>query len=275
MSILSERELKRLESIAKRSRKLVIEMCANAKSGHTGGSLGAADMFTALYFHHLHHDPKKPNDPLRDRFVLSCGHISPILYATLSQAGYFPQSWLKTFRQINSRLQGHPNRLDTPGVETSSGSLGQGLGLALGMALALRLQKNPARVYAYLSDGEHNEGSTWEAIMAVANHRVDSLTAIVDYNNVQISGYNADVMSVAPLRDKYESFGWHVLEVDGHNLRAFIEALDYATRIKSVPTVIIARTVMGKGITFMENLPEWHGKAPDAKDVKRALEALK
>jgi transketolase len=250
-------------------------MCANAQSGHTGGSLGAADLFTALYFHHLHHNPKKPNDPLRDRFVLSCGHISPILYATLAQSGYFPSSWLKTFRQINSRLQGHPNRLDTPGVETSSGSLGQGLGLALGMALALRLQKNPARVYAYLSDGEHNEGSTWEAVMATANQRLDNITAIVDYNNIQISGHNHEIMNVAPLRAKYEAFGWYVLEIDGHNMRSIIDALEFASHIKGQPTVIIARTIMGKGVPFMEDLSEWHGKAPSQKEAKKALEALR
>ncbi|MFH1649767.1 MAG: transketolase [Candidatus Woesearchaeota archaeon] len=272
---MSDSEAKRLEGIAKKSRRLVIEMCSKAQSGHTGGSLGAADIFTALYFYHLHHNPKKPQDPLRDRFVLSCGHISPILYATLAQRGYFKKSWLKTFRKINSKLQGHPNHLDTQGVETSSGSLGQGLSIALGMALGLRLQNNPARVYAYLSDGEQEEGSTWEAVMAAAHFKVDNLTAILDYNNIQISGYNKDVMNVMPLREKYESFGWHVLEADGHNMKAILEALEDAKTIKEKPTVIIAYTTMGKGVPFMENKYEWHGKAPSKEEAKQALKVLK
>jgi transketolase len=264
-----------LQSKANEVRQDVIKMLLKAGSGHAAGPLGMADVFTALYFSVMCHDPQNPQWPDRDRLVLSNGHICPILYATLAHAGYFPVEELMTLRQINSRLQGHPHNRSLPGVENSSGPLGQGISQAVGMALTGRLDNKNHQVYCVMSDGEHNEGQTWEAIMLAAKYRLHNLAVIIDRNNIQIDGFTEEVMPLDSLKNKYEAFNWHVLEVDGHNIEAIIDACHQAKAIFERPVAIIAHTIPGKGVDFMENTPLWHGKAPSSQEAQKALSELR
>jgi transketolase len=263
-----------MEAIAKRLRRHIITMTGRAGSGHPGGSLSAVEILTALYFKVLRHKPSDPHWSDRDRFILSKGHAAPALYATLAECGYFPVEELLTLRQMDSRLQGHTDRTVTPGVEMSAGALGQGLSFATGVALAGRLNLKDYRVYVLLGDGECDEGQVWEAAMAAAHFKVDNLVAIVDNNGQQIGGWNRDVMNLEPFNKKWQAFGWQVVEVDGHDLVQLIQAFDRAKKIKRQPTVIIAHTIKGKGVSFMENNPDFHGKAPNAEEVKLALKEL-
>lgn len=255
-------------------RQDIVRMLLEAKSGHSAGPLGMADIFAALYFHVLRHDPKTPHWEGRDRLVLSCGHICPVLYATLARAGYFPLDELQTLRKLGSRLQGHPHNLALPGLETSSGPLGQGVSQAVGMALGLAMNHARQRVYLVMSDGEQQEGQVWEAIMFAGNKKLRNLTAIIDRNNIQIDGYTEEVMPLESLRAKYEAFNWHVLEVDGHNLDQFITACREAETVYERPTVIIAHTVPGKGVGFMESDYRWHGAPPNRAQAEEALREL-
>ncbi len=246
-------------------------MLVHAKSGHSAGPLGMADVFTALYFEIMNYDPKNPTDPKRDRFVLSNGHICPVWYATLAHAGFFPMSELATLRKLGSRLQGHPHGEELPGAENSSGPLGQGLSQAAGMAyVGLKMKKESWRVYAALSDGEQDEGQTWEAAMFAGKYKLRNLTALIDRNNIQIDGYTEDIMPLEPFADKWRAFGWHVLEVDGHNFREIIDACNEAKAIYEKPTAIICHTIPGKGVDFMEFRYEWHGTPPDIQDIPGA-----
>jgi transketolase len=264
-----------LEVMAKKLRRHIIEMIGRAGSGHPGGSLSAADIVTCLYFNVLRHDPVNPKWPDRDRFILSKGHAAPVLYSALAECGYFPVESLSTLRKIDSILQGHADSHHTPGVELTAGSLGQGLSFSVGVALAGRLSSKTYRVYTLLGDGECDEGQVWEAAMSAAHFKVDNLTAIVDNNGLQIDGWNKDVMNLDPLNDKWKAFGWHVIDIDGHSIPQILEALKEAQSVKGKPSVIIAHTVKGKGVSFMENQAGFHGKAPDAEQVKIALEELK
>ncbi len=272
---LLEEKLKFLEKRANEIREKIVETLLEAGSGHLAGPLGMADVFTAFYFHILNHDPKNPDWPERDRLILSNGHICPVRYVAMSYAGYFPVEELKTLRKINSRLQGHPHRGALPGVETTSGPLGSGLGQAAGVALAARLDRKKYRVYCFLSDGEHNAGNLWETAMFIGKNRLSNLTALIDRNNIQIDGYTEDVMPLEPLREKYESFGWHVLEIDGHNFEQIIDAVNEAKAIFERPTVIIAHTIPGKGVSFAERDYLWHGKAPNKEEARVALKELR
>lgn len=263
-----------LKAVAKRLRRYIITMLGRAGSGHPGGSLSAVEIVTTLYWKVLRHRPADPQWPDRDRFILSKGHAAPVLYAALAECGYFPVAELATLRQLDSRLQGHADRTATPGVEASSGSLGQGLSFAIGVTLAGRLNAQSYRVYVLLGDGECNEGQVWEAAMAAANFNLDSLVAIVDNNGLQICGWNCDVMNLEPLHKKWAAFGWHVIEADGHDFRQLLEAFEEAKQVKGQPTVIIAHTVKGKGVSFMENNAEFHGKAPNPIEVALALKEL-
>ena len=249
-------------------------MLAKAGSGHPGGSLSAADLVTALYFRALNHDPKNPQWPDRDRFILSKGHAVPIVYAALAVAGYFPESQLMTLRQLGSPLQGHPDQRRCPGIEACTGSLGQGLSVGVGMALAARWQQALFRTYVLLSDGETNEGQTWEAAAFAGFHHLNTLTAILDYNKFQLDGAVADVLSMEPMVDKWRSFGWEVRELDGHNMAQIVEALDWARTITTHPTILIAHTVKGKGVSFMESNNYFHGVAPTAAEAEWALKEL-
>lgn len=265
---------KELQQKANSIRQDIITMLAEAGSGHPGGSLGLADIFTALYFNLLNHDPKRPLWEKRDRLILSNGHVCPVRYAAMANAGYFPRKELLTLRKLGSRLQGHPSRLDLPGLELSTASLGQGLGVAVGMALAVKLKKQKHKVYCITSDGEHDEGSTWEAINAAAKWKLNNLINIIDRNNIQISGYTNEIWPLEPLKKKYEAFNWKVFEIDGHNFKEIISAVNAAKKVKDKPVCIIAKTILGKGVSFMENKYEWHGKAPNAEEAKRALAEL-
>jgi transketolase len=256
-------------------RQHIITMLLEAGSGHSAGPLGMADVFTVLYFSVLQVDPEDPWMPDRDRLVLSNGHICPVLYATLAERGFFPVSELMTLRKLGSRLQGHPHARSVPGVETSSGPLGQGLSQAIGMALAARLDGARWRTHALLSDGEHDEGQTWEAIMFAAKYKLHNLTAWVDRNNIQIDGFTEDVMPLEPLAAKYESFGWHVIEIDGHNHRAIADAARFAEAVFERPTVVICHTIPGKGVDFMEDDYTWHGMPPDRAQAAEALAELR
>jgi len=273
--LLDDRKIKFLEGKANAIRETIIDTLVVAGSGHSAGPLGMADIFTAFYFHILKHNPKKPDWSERDRLVLSNGHICPVQYATLAHAGYFPMEELKTLRKINSRLQGHPHRGSLPGVETTSGPLGSGLSQAIGLALAARLDKKKHRIYCLMSDGEHDEGNTWEAVMFAGKNRLNNLTAVIDRNNIQIDGFTENIMPLEPFREKYESFGWHVLEVDGHNLEHFVDAVNEAKAIYEKPTVIIAHTIPGKGVSFMENDYLWHGKPPTKDEAAVAIKELR
>ncbi len=263
-----------LERMAIQVRKDIIEMIYEANAGHPGGSLSAADIVTALYFRLMRIDPQNPAWPDRDRFILSKGHACPVWYAALANRGYFDRSHLKTLRKLNSILQGHADMRKTPGVDMTVGSLGQGLSAGLGMALSGRLLKKDYHVWVMVGDGEMQEGSIWEAAMAGAKWKLDNLTAIVDKNGLQNDAFVADVMPVEPVADKWRAFGWHIIEIDGHNMAQIVAALETARTVKGQPTVVIARTVKGKGVSFMENAPEWHGKAPNAAQTRQALQEI-
>lgn len=275
MTLLHDHKVKFLEEMANTIRQDIIEMLVTAGSGHSAGPLGMADVFTAFYFHILNHDPKKPNWPERDRLVLSNGHICPVRYAAMARAGYFPLKELKTLRKLNSRLQGHPHRSSLPGLETTSGPLGSGLSQSIGMALAAKLDKQKHRVYAFLSDGEHDSGNTWEAAMFAGKNKLNNITALIDRNNIQIDGFTENIMPLESLREKYESFRWHVLEIDGHNIRQIVDAVNEAKAIYEKPTVIIAHTIPGKGVSFMESDFLWHGKPPKPDEAKMAIRELR
>ncbi len=266
--------LEEMKALAKRLRRSIVAMIGKAGSGHPGGSLSAVEIVTTLYFRVMRHKPTDPNWADRDRFILSKGHAAPLLYAVLAECGYFPVAELATLRQLDSRLQGHADRTMTPGVEMSSGSLGQGLSFGIGVALAGRLDAKDYRVFVLLGDGECDEGQVWEAAMAAAHFKVDNLTAIVDNNGLQIDGCNCDVMNLEPFADKWRAFGWHVLEIDGHDFAQIRDALAQAKQIKGQPTVIIAHTVKGRGVSFMENNVDFHGKAPTAAEMAQALKEL-
>jgi transketolase len=264
----------RLKQIARVIRRDIIEMTHAAGSGHPGGSLSAAEIMAVLYFNVMRHDPKKPRGEGRDRFFLSKGHACPVLYAALGEAGYFDRPEFLKFRKLGSMLQGHPHRLKTLGVEASSGSLGQGLSLAAGTALGFKMDGKSNRVYCLLGDGELQEGQVWEAAMAAGHYKLDNLCAVVDYNGLQIDGQVEQVMGLAPLSEKWRAFRWNVLEVDGHRVEALISAFERASSAKGKPTVILARTVKGKGVSFMENRAEWHGRAPNREEYEKALNEL-
>lgn len=254
----------------------IISMLTKAKSGHTAGSLGMADVFAALYFGVLNHNPKKPNWDERDKVILSNGHICPVLYATLAECGYFEKEKLDTLRKIDSPLQGHPHLGALPGIETSSGPLGQGLSQACGIALANRLDAKKSLVYCLSSDGEHQEGQVWEAVMFAAKYKLGSIVQVMDRNNIQIDGKTEDVMPLEPLGDKYLSFGWNVIEIDGNCMEDVLAALEEASskareNLEGVPTIIIANTMPGKGVSFVEGDYKWHGIAPSLEDEKKAL----
>ncbi|MEK7170997.1 MAG: transketolase [Patescibacteria group bacterium] len=266
---------KQLELQANQIRQDIVKMLLEAGSGHSAGPLGMTDIFTALYFEVMNIDPKKPTWSDRDRLVLSAGHICPVLYAALAHRGYFPVEELMTLRQFGTRLHGHPHNLALPGVENSSGPLGQGLSQAIGMALAAKLDQKRWRTYAILSDGEHDEGQTWEAIMFAGKNNLHNLTAVIDRNNIQIDGFTEEVMPLEPLADKYRSFNLHVLEIDGHNFDDIIAAFRHAKAVFEKPTVIIAHTIPGKGVDFMENDYHWHGKVPKSDEAKLALKELR
>lgn len=273
---ITDEKIKFIEETANEIRKSIIDMLLEAGSGHSAGPLGMADVFTALYFGDvLNHNPKNPEDASRDRVVLSNGHICPVLYATLAHASYFPREELKTLRKFGTRLQGHPHRGTLPGIESTSGPLGQGLSQAIGMALAGKMDKVKYQVYCLTSDGEHNEGQIWEAVMLAGKNKLDNLTQIMDRNNIQIDGFTEDIMPLEPLREKYEAFNWHVLEIDGHNIEAIIGAINEAKAIYEKPVLIIAHTIPGKGVDFMEFDPAWHGVPPNQNQAKEALYQLR
>lgn len=268
---MSEVSMKELEGKIKKIRCDIVRMTGAAASGHPGGSLSAADIVAYLYFKEMNIDPKNPQKEDRDRFVLSKGHAAPVLYATLAAKGFFPEEDLMTLRKIDSNLQGHPDMKKVKGVEMSTGSLGTGFSTTIGMALAGKLDKSKARVYTVLGDGEIQEGQVWEAAMAAAHYKLDNLTAFIDYNGLQIDGDINKVMSPAPLKEKWEAFNWHVIEIDGHNLEEIEKAVNEAKETKGKPTMIIAKTIKGKGVSFMENEAGWHGKAPNAEEIEKAV----
>lgn len=272
---MSALDVHQLEETAVKIREDIIQMLVEAGSGHSAGPLGMADVFTALYFHILNIDPKKPDDSSRDRLVLSNGHICPVLYATMARRGFFPLEELKTLRKLGTRLQGHPHRETLSGVEITSGPLGSGLSQAGGMALAGKIDGAKWRVYALMSDGEQDAGNTWEAVMWIGKNKLHNLTALIDRNNIQIDGFTEDIMPLEPLKEKYEAFGWHVLEIDGHNFEQIVGAFNEAKAIFEKPTVIIAHTIPGKGVDFMEGHFEWHGKPPNPEEAKKALHELR
>ncbi|MBN2127651.1 MAG: transketolase [Candidatus Diapherotrites archaeon] len=263
-----------LIDLTKTVRKDIVEMIHIAGSGHPGGSLSSAELFVALYFNELNHNPENPLWSERDRFVLSKGHVCPALYSVMARSGYFPVEELKTLRKLNSRLQGHPDMRKLPGIEVSTGSLGQGLSVAIGMALGLRADKKENRVYCMLGDGELNEGQVWEAVMSAGHYKLNNLIALVDRNNLQIDGVTEDVMQLEPLKDKWISFNWNVIECNGHEMSEVLNAFEKAKKEKVKPSVIIAHTVKGKGVSFMEDKAGWHGKSPNEEEKCKALEEL-
>lgn len=266
-----------IEKLYKTSTKLkqrVIDMLVESGSGHTAGSLGTSEIFTALYFHILNIDPKSPDKKDRDRFLLSNGHICPIWYATLSERGFFPTKELWTLRKINSKLQGHPKWKSLPGIENSSGSLGQGLSQAIGIALSAKMDNECYRVYCMTGDGELDEGQIWESAMFAPSKNLNNITWIIDRNNIQSDGNTEDILPLESLRDKLESFNWFVIEIDGHNIEEIISACNMAKSITQRPTVIITHTIPGEGVKFMENRYEWHGKIPTKAEAKKAKEEL-
>jgi len=275
MPHLHEEKLKFLETKANEIRQSIIEMLVEAGSGHSAGPLGMADVFTAMYFHILAHDAKNPDWEGRDRLVLSNGHICPVLYATMAHAGYFPVAELKTLRRFGTRLQGHPHRTALPGIETTSGPLGSGLSQAVGMALGFRMDKKLSWVYCLTSDGEHDTGNIWEAVMLAGKSKLHNLIQIIDRNNIQIDGNTEDIMPLEPLRAKYEAFNWHVLEVDGHNFDQIVSAVEEAKAIYEKPKLIIAHTIPGRGVDFMERDYKWHGIPPNREQAKVALDELR
>jgi len=268
------KSLEELRAIALRVRREIVEMIGAAGSGHPGGSLSAVEILVELYFDYMHIDPANPKWPDRDRFILSKGHAAPVLYAVMAEAGYTPIDKLNTLRKLGSMYQGHPDIRFMPSLEASTGSLGEGLSLALGMGLGARLDGRPSRTYVMLGDGEIQEGQIWEAAMAGAFHKVDNVVAIVDYNGIQLDGFVKDIMEIAPVADKWRAFGWHTLEINGHDLPAIQNALREAEATKGKPTCIVAHTIKGKGVSFMENNPKFHGTAPTPAEVKLALQEL-
>jgi len=274
MAALSKKDEKRLYKIAARLRMHIMKMVTNAASGHVEGSLSAAEMVAALYFHIMRHDPKKPDWEDRDRFVLSKGHACPVLYAALAEAGYFPIERLMTFRKYKGLCQGHPSAITTPGIEVSTGSLGQGLSCGVGMALAARLDKRDCRVYVMLGDGELDAGMIWEAAMSAAHFKLDNLTAILDYNKHQSDGWCKDVMGLEPVEDKWRAWNWHVARIDGHDISAFCQAVEEAADTRGKPTLILADTIKGKGVSFLEGADR-HGKAPSQEECDKAMAELR
>jgi len=272
---ISDLEVLELEAMANTLRQDIIRMLVSVGSGHAGGPLGMAEAFAALYFHVMRHDPKNPFWDERDRLVLSNGHICAVRYAAMARSGYFPVEELLTYRKTNSRLQGHPHNLSLPGLENTGGPLGQGLSQAVGRCIAGRLDGKNYRVFCSMSDGEHNEGQTWEALMFAGNRKLRNLTTLMDRNNIQIDGHTEDIFPLEPLKDKYEALKWHVIEIDGHNVRQIVEACDEARAVYEKPTAIICHTIPGKGVDYMENNYEWHGKAPTKEQGEVALEQLK
>jgi len=267
-------KVKELEQKAKQIRRNIVAMIAKAGSGHPGGSLSATDAVTALFFSELKYKPDAPLWPGRDRFHMSKGHCAPLWYSVLAEAGFFPKEKLMTLRQLGSMLQGHPDRR-TPGVEVASGSLGQGLSVGLGMSLAAKIDKMDYRVYILMGDGEIQEGNIWEAAMACSHYKCDNLCAILDYNGFQIDGKTCAVMNLEPLKDKWLAFGWHAILIDGHNMKEILSAYAEAKTVKDKPTIIIAKTTKGKGVSFMENVCDFHGRAPTKEEAEKALEELK
>ena len=263
-----------LEVIARKLRRHVINMISAAGSGHPGGSLSAADIVTALYFDIMKHNPANPHWPDRDRFILSKGHAAPVLYAALAECGYFPLDWLTTLRKTGTCLQGHTDSTLTPGVDVSAGSLGQGLSIGIGMALAARLDNKDYRTYVLLGDGECDEGQVWEAAMFAPNYQLDNLTAIVDFNTLQLDGFTRDIMNLEPFMAKWTAFKWEVIEINGHDIQQIIDAIQQAKAVKGRPTVIVAHTIKGKGVSFMENNVDWHGRAPNKSETEIALREL-
>ena len=272
---LHDDKIKELEEKANQIRESIIEMLVEAGSGHTAGPLGMADIFTALYFHVLNHNPKDPMWPERDRLILSNGHITPVRYATMAHAGYFPIEELKTLRKFGSRLQGHPERERMPEIETTSGPLGSGLGQAAGIAYGARMDGKKFRIYCLMSDGEQDAGNTWESAMFAGKNKLSNLTGVIDRNNIQIDGMTEDVMPLDSLKEKYEAFDWHVIEIDGHNIREFVDAVDQAKAIYEKPTVIIAHTIPGKGIKEIEFDYRWHGRPPKPEEARKFLNELR
>ena len=268
-------DVKELGRIANNVRISVIKMTTNAKSGHPGGSLGASDVFTVLYFSILEHKPANPLWEGRDRFILSNGHICPVRYAAMARAGYFPVEELKTLRKFGTRLQGHPHRTALPGVETTSGPLGSGLSQAAGMAIAAKMNKKKFNIYCLMSDGEQEAGQTWEAAMLAGKLKLDNLTALIDRNNIQIDGMTEDIMPLEPIRQKYEAFNWHVLEINGHNFEEIVNAFETAQAIYEKPVIIIAHTIAGKGVDFMEFSYPWHSKTFKPEEVEESLKQLR
>lgn len=264
----------KLEETACQIRINIINMLEKSQSGHPGGSLSLAEIMSVLYFKEMNIDPSNPKLEDRDRFVLSKGHGAPVLYAALAERGFFPKEELDSLRKIDSMLQGHPDMKGTPGVDMTTGSLGQGLAAANGMALAGKIDNKDYRVYSVIGDGECQEGLIWEAAMLAAHYKLDNLTVFLDHNGLQIDGKNKDIMNIEPIDEKFKSFGWNVLKIDGHSIDDIIEAIDEAKRTKGQPTIIIANTFKGKGVSFMENQAGWHGKAPSAEEACKALEEL-
>ncbi|OGX16336.1 MAG: transketolase [Omnitrophica WOR_2 bacterium RBG_13_41_10] len=269
----SESEIKELEAKAKNIRRLIIRMLAKAGSGHPGGSLSSADLLTVLYFAVLKHDPKKPDWPQRDRFHMSKGHCCPLWYAVLAEAGYFLEEELWHLRKLGATLQGHSDRR-VAGIDVGAGSLGQGLSVGLGMSLANKIDRIGYRVYVLLGDGETQEGNIWEAAMAASHYKCDNLCAILDYNGYQIDGKVKDIMNLEPILAKWQAFGWHSIEIDGHNIRQILDAYQKACKVKGQPSIIIAHTIKGKGVSFMENVVDFHGRAPTKDETERALKEL-
>lgn len=271
---LTQEQVTKLEGYAKSIRSSIVKMVTEANSGHPGGSLSAADILTTLYFAEMNVDPKNPQKADRDLFVLSKGHAAPVLYATLAEKGFFPKEELLTLRKIDSRMQGHPSMKSLPGIDMSTGSLGQGLSVASGMALAARLDKSTNRVYALLGDGELEEGMVWEAAMFAPHYKLDNLTAFVDFNGLQIDGPVSEVMSPLPIPEKWKAFNWNVIEIDGHDISEIYDAIQAAKTVKGRPTMIVAKTVKGKGVCQMENVADWHGKAPSREQCELFLNQL-
>lgn len=268
------KSIQELKQIANDIRKDIIEMLTESGSGHPGGSLSATDILTVLYFNEMNVDPNNSKWEDRDRFVLSKGHAAPVLYATLAKKGFFPKEELMKLRKIDAMLQGHPDMKGTPGVDMSTGSLGQGFSASCGMAMAAKIDKKDYRVYTLLGDGELQEGLVWEAAMLAAHYRLDNLTAIIDYNGLQIDGKTDEVLSVNPVTDKFKAFGWNVMEMNGHSIEEIIESIAKAKEVKDAPTVIVAKTIKGKGVSFMEDKAEWHGNAPKEDQKAQALKEL-
>ena len=268
------KSLDELKSISKEIRKDIVKMLTESASGHPGGSLSATDIMTVLFFKEMNLDPNNEKDPNRDRFVLSKGHAAPVLYSTLARRGYFPVEELSTLRKFKSRLQGHPSIQYLPGIDMSTGSLGQGVSAAVGMALAGKIDENDYRVYTLLGDGELEEGQVWEAAMCAAHYKLNNLTAFIDFNGLQIDGDITKVMNPCPIDKKFEAFGWNVLVIDGHNYEEIIDAIEKAKECKDKPTAVVCKTIKGKGVSFMENQAEWHGIAPSREQCEAALKEL-